>query len=196
MLRVLENAGTLRNVKSQVAKVSKALENPALAKQADKLAEKLQGKVPLIFSSTRMGWIAYRWQTQLNENSKIHAFHHVFPELNHNMIVGFTKLNADFHAIILEDQDDHRRIKKRMEITRRLIRKQGVDSTMLDFTDPSLLVRMMSMIHLGDLTSYFLSQYEGIDPVPVDIVESLKKELGPSASKPFSYPGLSPSVCD
>ncbi len=181
LIRVLENAKILKNAKAQVKRTSEAMKNPALAKQAEKLADQLEGKIPLIYASERLSSVAYRWQTQLNENAKIHAFHHSFPELNHNQMVGFTKLNGDYHVIILEDQGDHRRIKKRMAISRKLIKKAGVGSTLIDFTDVSPLVRMFSMIHIGDLTSFFLSEHYGIDPVQVAIVENLKKDMGPYA---------------
>ena len=38
---------------------------------------------------------------------------------------------------------------------------------------------MFSAIYLGDLTSYYLALKYSTDPTPVDIIERLKKELGP-----------------
>jgi glucose/mannose-6-phosphate isomerase len=43
--------------------------------------------------------VAYRAQTQLNENSKMAAVYSCFPELNHNLLVGFTPTGA--HAPIV-----------------------------------------------------------------------------------------------
>jgi glucose/mannose-6-phosphate isomerase len=41
----------------------------------------------------------------------------------------------------------------------------------------SLLARMFSLIHLGDWVSYYLAVLNGVDPMPVPVIENLKKEL-------------------
>ena len=48
---------------------------------------------------------AMRWKTQMNENAKMHAFSHAFPELGHNEIVGwgsageFARFSAVFRSL-------------------------------------------------------------------------------------------------
>ena len=53
------------------------------------LGERLVGTVPLIYGAGPLAAVAYRWKTQLNENAKMHAFSHAFPELDHNEIVAW-----------------------------------------------------------------------------------------------------------
>ena len=87
-------------------------------KQAEELSLKLVGKIPIIYSSDRMYAVAYKWKINFNETSKVHAFNDVFPELDHNEIVGFTKLNGNYHVIIIRDEQEYLKIKKVFSNTR------------------------------------------------------------------------------
>ena len=180
LLNILHNSGLIPDPSSEIMHSIDSLKatSGTYKERARLLAEKLVGKVPLIYSSDRMAGIAYRWKTQLNENAKIHAFCHVFPELNHNELVGFTKLNANYYAIILEDEADSRRIKERMRLTKEIAGGKGVPSTQIVVKGEQLLTRILSAVHIGDLTSVYLARATGIDPEPVAVIESFKKELG------------------
>jgi len=151
----------------------KALKNPKFKERAQDLAEKLVEKIPLIYASERMGVVAYRWKTQFNENAKIHAFCHVFPELDHNELVGYDNIKAGYHVIIIKDDDDYVKIKKRMDITKRLISEAGINVTEMVIKGDCFLTKLFSAIYLGDLTSYYLALKYGTDPTPVDVIELL-----------------------
>jgi glucose/mannose-6-phosphate isomerase len=155
------------------------LQLPTLEKNAISLSEKLAGKTPIIYTSTRFSAVGYRWKTQLNEDAKTPAYCNVFPELNHNEIDGFDKLNANFHAIFLRFEDDHRRIQQRMNFTKEILLKKGVPATDIGIRGSSILTKMFSTIILGDLTSYFLALRYKTNPSRVDVIEELKKNLGP-----------------
>lgn len=180
LLNVLYNSGLIPDPSSEISAAISALRGSAAIyrERAKMLAEKLVGRVPLIYSSDRMAGVAYRWKCEFNENSKIHAFSHVFPELNHNELVGFTKLNANYYAILLEDEADHRRVKERMRLTKEIIGSKGVPSTQIVVKGDQLLTRILSTVHIGDLTSVYLARLTGIDPEPVAIIEDFKKQLG------------------
>ncbi|MBU4283816.1 MAG: bifunctional phosphoglucose/phosphomannose isomerase, partial [Nanoarchaeota archaeon] len=134
-------------------------------------------KIPLIYASERMGVVAYRWKTQFNENAKIHAFCHVFPELNHTELGGYGNIKAGYHVIIIKDDDDYVKVKKRMDITKRLISEAGINVTELVIKGECFLTKLFSAMYLGDLTSYYLALKYGTDPTPLDVIEELKKEL-------------------
>ena len=60
--------------------------------QRQNLASYPFGRVPLVYGLG--GWqgvVASRWRGQINENAKVMAFSHTFPELNHNEIMGWTR---------------------------------------------------------------------------------------------------------
>lgn len=74
---------------NEAAKLKDVL-NPSEYESAGReLAQKLKGRVPLIYSSERNFGIAYNWKIKFNETGKIPAYYNVFPELNHNEMTGF-----------------------------------------------------------------------------------------------------------
>ncbi len=177
VLNVLSGSGLIPNQDKFVNATIKALKQPDIKEKAQELAEKLVSKVPLIYASEKLAAVAYRWKTQLNENAKIHAFTHVFPELNHNELVGYGNLNASYYVVVLQDEEDSRKIKARMKITKEMINKKHIESTLINITGNNLLTRIFSAIHLGDLTSYFLAKNLDTDPVKVEVIEELKNKL-------------------
>lgn len=177
ILNVLSNSGLIPNQDRFVSATISALRHSNIKDKAEELAEKLVSSVPLIYASEKLAAVAYRWKTQFNENAKVHAFCHVFPELNHNELVGYGNLNANYYVIILQDEEDNRRIKQRMKLTKELITKSHVESTLINITGNNLLTRIFSAIHLGDLTSYFLAKKLNTEPEKVDVIEEFKSKL-------------------
>ena len=176
-LKILENSKLIPKQTEYIKETVKALNKPMLDHAAKDLAKSLVNKIPLIYASNKLGTVAYRWKCEFNENSKIHAFTHMLPELNHNELVGFTKRLADFHVIFLRDQDDDKHIKKRIKITKSLVKKYNVPVTEIGVSGPDKLTRMFSAIFMGDMTSVYLAKEYGINPEPVEIIEKLKDML-------------------
>ncbi|MCK5595284.1 bifunctional phosphoglucose/phosphomannose isomerase [bacterium] len=148
---------------------------------AKKLAKILYNKFPLIYSIDGcLGPVALRWKTQLNENSKILAYNNIFPELDHNEIVGWEgldNLTKDMSVIILRDKDDSERNSKRIAITSSIIEDKPSEITEVWTQGNSILARMFSLIYLGDFVSFYLAMLYKVDPTPVDRIETLKKKL-------------------
>lgn len=176
MLNVLENCG-LVDAQKDVSGMIEDLKSPRHKEEAQKLAEKLVEKIPLIYSSGRLRAIAMRWKCQFDENSKVMAFYNVLSELNHNEIVGYTVLKGNFFTIFLSDEGDHPRIKKRVAVTKRLIEEKGCPAVEIKTTGRNNLSRIFSTIYLGDYASYFLAMKNNVDPTPVGIIENLKREI-------------------
>lgn len=179
LLNVLHNAGLIPDPSSDVSSAIGSLKasGNGYKERAKLLAEKLAGKVPLIYSSDKMAGVARRWKYELNENAKIHAFCNVFPELNHNEMVGYVKLNANYYVILLEDESDLRRIKERIRLTKEIVGAKGVPSTQLVIKGDNPLTKLLSAVYIGDLTSVYLARLYNVDPEPVAIVEDFKKQL-------------------
>ncbi len=143
-------------------------------------AVRLAGKIPVIFASDATYAAALRWKTQLAENSKMTAVLSVFPELNHNDMVGYSVLKPgehDLSFVVLRDDDDAERVKKRIEITKSLISGHVGGVAEVWSQGQSALARTMSLILYGDYLSAYLAVIAGVDPTPVVIIEKLKKEL-------------------
>jgi glucose/mannose-6-phosphate isomerase len=177
MLNVLHNCGFIDSPEKDVANLVNVLKKDVFKDKGKQLAKRLADKVPLIYASDRFKAVAYRWKTQINENAKVHAFTHTFSELNHNELVGYTSLKGYYYVVIIKDEADLPQMRKRMMLTKEIIRKSGVDVIEIGITGGSLLTKMFSAIYIGDWTSYYLALEYKTDPTPVDLVENFKKKL-------------------
>ncbi|MBW2996163.1 hypothetical protein KY332_02550 [Candidatus Woesearchaeota archaeon] len=78
--------------------------------------------------------------------------------------------------MFIRDKKDLIKVKKRMVITKKLIKTQ-TNIAEIHVRGKSLLARMLSTIYIGDLTSYYLALMNKIDPTPVPLIKELKKRL-------------------
>ena len=145
------------------------------------IASKLWNKFVVVYSaSIHFDVCALRFRGQLAENSKSLCSSHVFPEMNHNEIVGWVhpkKLLKNFVAVMLRDKGLHPRTEKRMNITKDILKKEGVEVLEINSRGKGLLSRIFSLIYIGDFISLYLAILYGIDPTPVDRVTYLKNRL-------------------
>jgi glucose/mannose-6-phosphate isomerase len=142
------------------------------------IADKLYPKIPVIYASTQLEAVAKAWKVKINETAKIPAICNVFPELNHNEMVGFTNAKEEYFFVIITDKDDHPRIKRRMEVTKQLLQAKDFPVLQLRLSGPNKLARMFSALLLGSYVSYFLALQQGVDPTPIEMVDELKRKLG------------------
>lgn len=160
------------------------LEIPPEENLAKEMAAKLHRKLPIIYSATdHFDAVAVRFKGQLCENSKMLSFFNFFPEFNHNELAGWNKLydlQPHLAVVILRDEDDHHRIRQRMELVRGIVEELQVPVYDLESKGNCLLERMFSLIQLGDFISFYLAILNEVDPTPVEVIDYLKSELAKS----------------
>ncbi len=148
--------------------------------QAKQLANRLYGRLPVIYGAGIVSEVAHRWKTQLNENSKAWAFYEVFPELNHNAVVGYQfppELASRVVVVLLRSAYLNERIQLRYRVTCQLLKQAKVSYQIVDGDGSSPLSHLMSLVLFGDYVSYYLAILYKIDPTPVKAVDYLKGEL-------------------
>lgn len=147
------------------------------------MAEKLRGFVPVVYSSRKNGPIAYTWKIKINETAKKPSFSNVFPELNHNEMVGYHTndvsklLSQNFYFIFLKDKNDNPRILKRMEVTAKLFQAQKLNVETIELTGDNVFTKISSSLQLADWVSYYMAKEYGIDPADISAIEEFKKML-------------------
>ncbi len=152
-------------------------------KEGKKLAEKLRGFVPIIYSSRKNGSIAYAWKVKINETAKKPSFSNVFPELNHNEMAGFhvgevsKLLCQNFHFVFLKDGIDNPRILKRMEVMAKLFKDHKLNSETIELSGDNVFAKIFSSLQLADWVSYYIAKEYGVDPADISIIEEFKKQL-------------------
>jgi len=193
-LCILSRLGLINQVEAQIEEAARLLEgirdselHPTIGQKdnpAKYLALKLRGKFTVIYSgSVHFDVCATRFRGQLSENSKALASSHVFPEMNHNEIVGWQnpkKLLKNFTVVMLRDNKMHPRVIKRMDITKEILKKEGISVLEVWSKGQGLLGRILSLIYAGDFVSFYLAILYAIDPTPVERVTYLKQELAKS----------------
>lgn len=149
--------------------------------KALKIAKQLFNKLPVIYSSNDiLDVVNLRWRGQISENAKQLAYGNVYPEMNHNELVGWEKNRDILNKIIvvfLKDIDDNERIKMRMEITEEIYKKHASDVISVSGEGETRLERIFNLIYLGDWVSYHLALLNKVDPTPVDAITYLKEKL-------------------
>jgi len=185
LLKILQSLSIIPNQSEVVDKVkelwkNKGVEYSATENTALTIAEELVGFIPLIYSSTGLEAVGYRLKCQFNENSKLHAYNNVIPELNHNEIIGWeTFQDKQFNAklITILDKEYHPQIIKRFNITQKLAKKSKVEILTLSSNENDSKVRIMDLIYLGDWITYYLSILRDFDPSEIDYIHELKQRL-------------------
>ncbi len=176
LMKLLVNCGIISNGLENLLQLGKTLNPKALEAQGKKLAKRIKGKIPVIYSSDRLQALAKIWKIKFNENSKIPSFFNFFPELNHNEMVGYTG-SSGLHVIILKDPADHPRNQKRIKLTAELLKKRGVPVDIIEIKGQDVLYEAFDNLLLADWASYYLALELGHDPSPVKIVEDFKKRM-------------------
>lgn len=148
--------------------------------QAVHIAEQVVGFIPVIYSAEFLASTGYRLKSQLNENAKLHAFHHCLPEMNHNEIIGWESYKEkQFHTkvIYLFDKEFHPQNKKRFDILKEILTEQKVDVLTLSSSEENKKVRIMDLIFLADWISFYVSVLRGFDPSEIDFIHRMKQRL-------------------
>ncbi|MDD4899410.1 MAG: bifunctional phosphoglucose/phosphomannose isomerase [Candidatus Omnitrophica bacterium] len=190
-LCVLEKLGVGRGSEAAVFNTVNALEELKLKNLNQKIAaqdniakfaaQKLYNKFPVVYSaSINFDAVATRLRSQLNENTKCLALSGYFPEMNHNEIMAWQfpkKVIKGVSVVMFKDQGIEARVKQRMEITKEILRSQGVEVLDIVSRGTDLLSRIFSLAYIGDFISFYLAILYGVDPAPTDKIDYLKKKI-------------------
>ncbi|MFH0887117.1 MAG: bifunctional phosphoglucose/phosphomannose isomerase [bacterium] len=182
LLKILNNSDVIKTGEKEIKNVSTFLSSKQeeYKHRSKDISEKIQNKLPLIFASPGLTYAAgLRLKTQFNENSKLTAHLSIFPELSHNEIVNigeYTKVDNPFSVILLRDQDESGKMKKRIDITKDVL-SSHIEIQEIWSEGDSKLERCLSLVHLGDYISVYTAELRNVDPIPVTIIEEFKREM-------------------
>ncbi len=186
LLIALEKLGIITSQKEQIEEILnlwkvKGIEYSTDGNYAFTLAESLIGFIPVIYSISDLTSAAgYRFKCQLNENSKVHAFHNEVPEMNHNEIIGWETYRENKFPVkviyILEDEC-HPQIKKRFDYLSEIFEQNKIDVIKLKSNGKTYKTRLMDLIYLCDWITFYIAVQRGYDPSEIDNIIKLKERL-------------------
>ena len=149
---------------------------------ANAFAEDIKNKTCVIYGGTGLTeLVSSRWKTQINENAKAKAFIGSMPEVHHNEILSWQAdedgTRENFIIIFLRSPYEHPQIKKRFELTEKLLGEKVKILNIYPKEQNDKLKILMELVLLGDLISIHLAKYLNMVPEDIDTIEELKKLL-------------------
>jgi glucose/mannose-6-phosphate isomerase len=164
----------------KVQRQSLLAEVPAARNLAKRYAGQMMGRFVAVFGAGLLVPVALRWKTQINELAKAWAQSEALPEADHNTIAGILEPESALPglvALFLRSPADHPRNRLRSDLTRKTLMLQGINTDFIDARGNDPLSHLWTCLHLGDYIAYYLALSYGIDPTPVESIESFKMEL-------------------
>lgn len=189
LVAILENYGVVKKsthqellrlsdwLRSETHKWVKTV--PTADNQAKQIALEAVGKTPVFYGGALTAPVAYKWKISWNETAKNMAFWNEYSEFNHNEFMGWTShpIEKPFVVFDLISNFEHPQILKRFEISDRLLSGLRPKANRIELEGHSPLAQMLWGSILADFASMYTAMLNGVDPVPVDLIEKLKKEL-------------------
>jgi glucose/mannose-6-phosphate isomerase len=168
----------LPKLEEQVIKCSP--NSPVRKNPAKEVAKQLDGKMPFIYSSRDIRTAAKRWQTQINENSKMLCLSGELPEADHNQIVGWIDGPRESNnvPVFLRASSDEGMMAEIMKATISIFEDFRLNPVLVELEGATALENVMRGVIIGDFVSYYLAMLKGVDPLPVSSITELKKRLG------------------
>jgi glucose/mannose-6-phosphate isomerase len=195
MLTILGKLGLVKRIKMEISETVTVLkhvcsenvpEKPLKENFSKRLAADICGTVPVVYGFGFYSSVAQRFKQQFNENSKVPSKWEVFPELNHNEIVGWEeaeRLADHFSAIIIRDKSESEYIKQRIEATKELLSGKVAGIHEVWSRGEGRLAKMLSTTIIGDFTSVYLAILRGVNPTPVKTISILKDRIAKAGLK-------------
>ncbi len=172
-------------IRRLVVEAGRQLNTSAHQTRGEQLAQTLQAKIPVVYSSYAWWPLAYAWKISLNETGKVPAFHSILPEANHNELAGFDPQGSmgpflnQFAAVLLNDPLADHHLTKRFELVAKFYREAGltvVPAPLGEEANPWL--RIFNSLVLGQWVSFYLAVSAKLEPWGVPRVEEFKNQLG------------------
>jgi len=172
---IAETVEILQKLRKETAPQTTTDNNPS-----KKLALELVDTIPIVYGFGPYEAVAHRWKTQFNENSKVPSYWAVFPELNHNEVMGWEApeaLTRRFSVILLRDQDEAPEIRRKIEVTKQLALYKAQRVLEVSARGRGKLAKIFSLLHMGDMTSVYLAILRRTDPALVRTIDRIREEV-------------------
>lgn len=185
-LGILPSGKVDQNMKATVEVLNElaqeyAVEVPVEKNFAKQTAIKLYETVPIIYSCNPYRSAALRFKDQVNENCKMPARFDVFPELNHNEIIGWeapNEITRRYSLILLRGVEELPEVRERIEVlNERIFTKKAKSMVEINAQGETKLARIFSLIFTVDMISMYLAVLYNRDPMASEIFPLLKHDI-------------------
>ncbi|HUF38528.1 MAG TPA: bifunctional phosphoglucose/phosphomannose isomerase [Anaerolineales bacterium] len=171
-------AEAVEQMKVQVENLGSGI--PAVQNPGKRYGGQLMDRSFVVFGAEFLAPVARRWKTQVNEHAKAWAHFEELPEADHNTLEGVKMpvgAATGAFAMFLLAPGYSERIARRMDLTRQAYMLEGVSTDFYMARGKSRMAQMWTAVQFGDYVAYYLAIAYGVDPTPVETLESFKREL-------------------
>lgn len=184
-LGVLSNLKLLNFTNKEALETIKYIENftKYLAKDNKlvvQMTQKIYGTAPIFVTAEHLTASAHIWRNFFNETSKNIGFLYEIPEMNHHFLDSLSypaEIKPNLSFIFIKSELYNERNKKRMEITRQVIKKSGFNDISITLSSNSKINQAWELIIIGSLVSYHMAKIHGANPSSNEFVDYLKEQL-------------------
>ena len=180
LMKILENLNIIPSQEKFLLSLKDDIQNHTYETQAKgrELAKQIKDSTPLIFASSKYSAVAYIMQILINENANSLAFSGIFPEINHNILMGYDQMQfGQFYTIILQGDDEDPRIQKRQECTAQVIRENNGIVSILKLEGDNAYNKIFNGIMIGNWMAVYLAEHKHVDPIAIPILTNFKSQM-------------------
>ena len=155
-----------------------APERPASANEAKRLALAVGRRLPVVYGGQVTGLAAYRWKTDFEENAKVFALAGAVPETTHNEIEAWRRPGARaMQLVLLRDAGEPAPVSRRIVVFRDLAGPAAGGVSEAWSRGRGVLARLLSLVYLGQWTSYYLAVLRDVDPWSIPLLDEVKRRM-------------------
>lgn len=175
-LGILDAAGDLEHDVVGSVEALKSSQS-TLEEASQNLAKQLQGGVVLVLAAEHLIGNAHTFGNQLNETAKNLASWHTLPEADHHLLEGLKNPKVPVLAVFLDSVNYSAPIKKRLELTKDIVEKNGHKTYVYKPGAGGRLGEVLEILYLSGYSTALLAQLLGEDPLEIPWVDYFKKTL-------------------
>ncbi|MFN5674175.1 MAG: bifunctional phosphoglucose/phosphomannose isomerase [Bacteroidota bacterium] len=176
---IFTKLGLLKDTYAELKNLSIFLksETTELKSLAFDIAKTCLHSLPILYGFGLTEGVLIRCRQQINENSKMLCWHHMFPEMNHNELVGWAEQQPHSVVLAFHTAFDVTRNIKRFEFCKPIFESRCKAVLNLHAKGHTALEQSFYLILLGDWISCYLADLKAIDPTEVKVIDGLKAFL-------------------
>ena len=141
-------------------------------------------KIPIIFSAEHLSGNAQIVRNQFNETSKAFSSFFLIPDLNHHLMEGLQfPTDAPLHFIIFDSPNYSEKIKKRVELTIEVVRKNKYPVHVFTTSGQSLYDDFLEVLVYGSFLTLYLGLAYEQNPAINPWVDWFKAQLAEGEAK-------------
>jgi glucose/mannose-6-phosphate isomerase len=174
----LELEAALASMRAQQAHLHAQV--PVAGNPAKRMAGQVFGRWVNVYGAGILAPVARRWKCQVNEVAKAGAGFELLPEADHNALAALVNPQETLSrtvTLFLRSASDHPRNRLRAELTRQGFLLEGLNTDVFQAQGETPLAHIWTAVHFGDYMAYYLAMAYGVDPTPVEALQSFKAAM-------------------